>query len=269
MMVQELNGGGLWAFLAALLPAFVMMAYVFWYDKVHPEPVAMLFKGFVCGIVSTAMIFSLRRYFPDYFDWAYDGDSVLDLAKKAIFFAAIPEETVKLLMLWILVSKNPFFDERFDGIVYAVCVGMGFAALENVDCVFFFGGSEWGTIAASRAVLAVPGHYIDAVAMGYFYSVAKYLPQKGWKRLWQLSLIWTVPVCFHGAYDAIAYNLHYNDIVEIILTIGLIVLCYVLHKLCNHLIQKLLLADCEVTRKNQITPRKGELSERHHQTHRG
>lgn len=248
-MVPELNGGGLWAFLAALLPAFVMMAYVFWYDKVHPEPIAMLFKGFVCGIVSTAIIFSLRRYFPAYFDWAYDGDSVLDLTKTAFFFAAIPEETVKLLMLWILVSKNPFFDERFDGIVYAVSVSMGFAALENVDYVYFHGGTEWGSIAAIRAVLTVPGHYIYAVAMGYFYSIAKYRPQKGWRRLWQLSFIWTVPVILHGTYDAIAINEYHNDTVNIILTIGLFAFCYTLHKLCNRLIQKQLMADCEATNK--------------------
>ena len=207
-MVPELNGGGLWAFLAALLPAFVMMAYVFWYDKVHPEPIAMLFKGFVCGIVSTAIIFSLRRYFPAYFDWAYDGDSVLDLTKTAFFFAAIPEETVKLLMLW-----------------------------------------EWGSIAAIRAVLTVPGHYIYAVAMGYFYSIAKYRPQKGWRRLWQLSFIWTVPVILHGTYDAIAINEYHNDTVNIILTIGLFAFCYTLHKLCNRLIQKQLMADCEATNK--------------------
>lgn len=35
-------------------------------------------------------------------------------------------------MLWLLLRNNPYFDEHFDGIVYAVCIGMGFAAIENV-----------------------------------------------------------------------------------------------------------------------------------------
>ena len=44
----------------------------------------------------------------------------------AFLLAAIPEEVAKLFMLWLLLRKNPFFDEHFDGIVYAVCVGLGF-----------------------------------------------------------------------------------------------------------------------------------------------
>lgn len=245
MITPEMNGGGLWAILAALLPAFVMLAYVFWYDRAHPEPIAVLFKGFVCGIVSVGLLYLLWNYFPDYFEWADSGTSVLDKIKDSVFSAAIPEETVKLLMFWILVSKNHFFDQRFDGIVYAVSVGMGFAALENIDYVFFYAGPLWGSVAAARAVLSVPGHYIMAVMMGYFYSVAKYKREKRWKRLWQLSLIWMVPVLIHGTYDAIAMNMKYSDTVYIILTIALFVFCYVLHKLCNRLIQKQLLADCE------------------------
>jgi len=244
MVTSELDSCGIWAILAALLPAFVMMAYVFWYDRVHPEPIAMLFKGFICGIVSVGLLCLLRYYFPDYFEWADNGSNVLDKIKDAFFSAAIPEETVKLVMLWILVSKNQFFDDRYDGIVYAVCVGMGFAALENVDYVYFYAGSSWGSVAAARAVLAVPGHYIMAVIMGYFYSVAKFKQERGWRRLWQLSLIWIVPVLTHGAYDAIAMNMEYNDTLYIILTIALFAFCYVFHKLCNRLILKLILADC-------------------------
>ena len=34
--------------------------------------------------------------------------------------------------MWLVLRRNPHFDERMDGIVYAVCVGLGFAAVENV-----------------------------------------------------------------------------------------------------------------------------------------
>lgn len=163
MLTPEVDGGGIWAILAALLPALVLLAYVFWYGKVHPEPVAILFKGFVCGIVSE--------------------------------------------------------------------------------------GPDWSSLAAVRAVLSVPAHYIIAVVMGYFYSVAKYKRVKGWKRLWQLSLIWIVPVLIHGTFDAMAMNMQYSDTVYIILVIALFLFCYVFHKLCNHLILELLLADCESSKK--------------------
>ena len=57
--------------------------------------------------------------------------SFAEAVGDAFFLAAIPEEVAKLFMLWLLLRKNPFFDEHFDGIVYAVCVGLGFAGFEN------------------------------------------------------------------------------------------------------------------------------------------
>mgnify|MGYP006391493201 CR=1 FL=1 len=58
--------------------------------------------------------------------------SILGSVSTAFFGAAIPEEIAKFFMLWLLLRKNPYFDEKMDGIVYAVCVSLGFAALENI-----------------------------------------------------------------------------------------------------------------------------------------
>ena len=49
--------------------------------------------------------------------------SIFDAFADAFLLAAIPEELAKLIMLWLLLRKNPHFDEKFDGIVYAVCIG--------------------------------------------------------------------------------------------------------------------------------------------------
>ena len=89
---------------------------------------------------------------------------LFDTTIQAFFVAALPEESFKLLALWLLLRKNPYFDEHFDGIVYAVCVGLGFAAVENV---FFVVGEEgnWMGVAVNRALLAVPGHYAFAVVL--------------------------------------------------------------------------------------------------------
>lgn len=66
---------------------------------------------------------------PDFWDVLAKG--IKKAITDSLLFAAIPEELAKLFMLWLLLRKNPFFDEHFDGIVYAVCIGLGFAALEN------------------------------------------------------------------------------------------------------------------------------------------
>ena len=87
------------------------IAYLYWYDRKNPEPLSLIFKGFLCGFLSAGVLFILWDFFPTYFLWANDGVSVLARIKHAFCSAAFAEETVKLLMLWVLVNKNPYFDE--------------------------------------------------------------------------------------------------------------------------------------------------------------
>ena len=235
-----------WAFLGAAVPALALIFYVYWYDRKHPEPALQLLKGFVFGILSIGLLEILFRCFPSYFHWAMNGEeTVFGKIQHAYFKAAIPEEFVKLVMLCLLLWKNRHFNERLDGILYAVCVGMGFAAFENVEYVFT-SGRQWGNVVAARAVLAVPGHYIDAVIMGYFYSVARFSPANGIKRAWQLLLIILVPVLLHGSYDSITMTMSLHSLgtaIYIILVLALFVFCYSFHKYCNRLIEKQLAAD--------------------------
>ena len=51
-----------------------------------------------------------------------------------------------------------------------------------------------------RSLLAVPGHYIFAVLMGFFYSLVHFYPRHYRKYRY---LIWLAPVLAHGIYDAI------------------------------------------------------------------
>ena len=65
---------------------------------------------------------------------------------------------VGLTMEWILfhmiIYPNKNFDEPFDGIVYSVFVGMGFATPENL--IFVMQGSC--SLALLRMVSAIPAH---------------------------------------------------------------------------------------------------------------
>ena len=92
--------------------------------------------------------------------------------------------------------KNPLleeFNEPFDGIVYAVMVSMGFAALENIFYVFQFGY----TTGILRAFTAVPAHATFGILMGFFMGKAKFSPSKIKNNLLGLG----VATIFHGAYD--------------------------------------------------------------------
>lgn len=105
------------------------------------------------------------------------------------------EEFSKWIILIWIVWKSKHYDDHFDAVTYAVAVSMGFALIENI--MYVFQGGLF--VAVVRAVLAVPGHGLNAVVMGYHLSLAKFgSPQSKKLNLW-LSLL--IPVIMHGLYD--------------------------------------------------------------------
>ncbi len=103
------------------------------------------------------------------------------------------EEFSKYIIVKYYAQRNKEFNEPFDGIVYAVMVSMGFAALENVLYVFQYGFATGVT----RAFTAVPAHATFGILMGYFMGKAKFSKNK-----LQLNLLGLfAATLFHGAYD--------------------------------------------------------------------
>lgn len=104
-------------------------------------------------------------------------------------------------MLWLLLRKNPYFDEKMDGIVYAACVSMGFAAFENL--LYLFGDvGNYISIGMSRAITSLPAHLCFGIAMGYYYSLAKF-EQKDKEK--NRAMTFLAPVLMHGIYDSILF----------------------------------------------------------------
>ena len=131
-----------------------------------------------------------------------EATNILGSVSAAFFGAAIPEEIAKFIMLWLLLRKNPYFDEKMDGIVYAVCVSLGFAALENILYIYSYGLE----IFLSRALLAIPAHFAFAVIMGSFYGAAKVQEVRGSHGTMRLNLMlaYLTASALHGLYDALA-----------------------------------------------------------------
>jgi RsiW-degrading membrane proteinase PrsW (M82 family) len=94
----------------------------------------------------------------------------------------------------LLVYRSRHFNEKFDGIVYAVFVSLGFAAVENILYVF----QEGVTTGFLRAVTAVPAHAIFGIVMGYYLGFAKLEPENRGKNIWN-AFMW--PFLLHGFYD--------------------------------------------------------------------
>jgi len=208
---------------AALLPALFLWYYI-WKQDPQPEPTNWLVKAALYG-AGICIPVAIVEMLIDSVIFGGAPTTLFGTTIQAFFVAALPEEGFKLLALWLVLRKNTYFDEHFDGIVYAVCVGLGFAAIENV---FYVVGEEenWLGVAIARALLAVPGHYAFAVLMGYYYSLYHFVDRTPRTA----ACILLVPVLAHGIYDAIALSGTVNPYIGGISTFILIYFCVKMHK---------------------------------------
>lgn len=168
--------------ISALVPAIVLLVYVYIKDRSEKEPIGLLMLLLFAGAVMCFPAIGLERLLSKGIDALF---SLFVVEQEGQFYfisnefyygyhivdnfigVALVEEGLKWLVLILLTRKNKNFNSLFDGIIYAVCVSLGFAALENV--MYVLNGGI--TYALRRAFTAVPGHMFDAVFMGYYYSV--------------------------------------------------------------------------------------------------
>jgi RsiW-degrading membrane proteinase PrsW (M82 family) len=178
--------------ISSITPVIIFLFLIYNKDSIK-EPWGLLMKCFFGGFLSiiiTLLIDGFLEPFGKGFTSPF-ASSFFD----AFFQAGFPEELSKLIILYWFVWKRKEFDQHFDGIIYAVFVSMGFALVENLMYVYKGGIS----VAMMRAVLAVPGHGFFAVAMGYYFSLAKF--HNGPKKNEFLLKSLLVPAIMHGAYD--------------------------------------------------------------------
>ena len=187
-------------FLTAIIPAIVLIYFIYRKDKYQKEPTPQLIKGFCFGALSFICSFLISFSFLYIGFFPTEATTFWGHIRIALFGAAIPEELSKFFFLWLLLGNNKYFDEYVDGVVYAVCIGMGFAALENVG--YLFQNLEiWATVGFLRALFSIPGHFFFAVMMGYFYSKAKFGDPTNKNH--NISLAIVVPMALHAIFDGI------------------------------------------------------------------
>lgn len=225
--------------LTALLPVAILVFYIYRKDKNLPEPTGQLVKAFFYGVISAPSSFFISIPLGMIGLYLVEDTTVLGSVSSAFFGAAIPEESAKLFVLWLVLRKNPFFDERMDGIVYAVCVSLGFAAFENI--LYLFSDTEsFLSIGIVRAIFAVPGHFCFGILMGYYYSIAKFYPKSSIKNK---ILVLLAPIIAHGLYDSILFVMNVTPIISGLLLIVFLVFCHKMWKYSSQRIEKHLRRD--------------------------
>lgn len=188
---------------ASILPAVMLMRYVYLNDRSDKEPTGLLLNLVFQGILAalTAIIIELlgQKILKNS---GLTPGSGLYIVILSFFIIAVAEEGSKMFFLYRKTWNNPNFNYHFDGIIYAVFVSLGFAAFENVKYIFSYGLG----VALPRALLAIPGHMSFAVLMGTFYGRARYNANRGetFKKRWNLLMAFLCSTFMHGLYDTCA-----------------------------------------------------------------
>lgn len=177
----------------ALAPVFIILIYIYVKDKYEKEPIKLLVKALLVGFIITIPIIFVEQFLSSLFASSSQAVSAL---YDAFVVASFTEESFKFVGLYLLIWSNKEFDERFDGIVYAVFISLGFAAAENILYVFEHGQ----TTGYLRAITAVPAHAIFGIMMGFYFSLAKFESEK---TMLNLLKALSIPMLFHGLYDFI------------------------------------------------------------------
>ena len=188
--------------LAALIPAVILMIRVYKSDRLEKESTGLLLSLVGLGAFSTFIALLEERIASMILGAALPETSVAYNIILYFIIIAGAEESSKYIFLRLRTWKNPEYNCKYDGVVYAVFISLGFALWENISYVMMFGFSA----ALIRAVTAVPGHACFGVFMGVFYGAAKQYEREGYvlrsKAFRVLSVI--VPAALHGTYDFIA-----------------------------------------------------------------
>ena len=181
------------ALLASLAPVLIILFYIYFRDKYEKEPLKMLIKALILGILIVVPVIFVEGLLMNFMP---QSGKVASAAWHAFVVAGTTEELFKFLALYLLIWKSPSFNEKFDGIVYAVFVSLGFAGVENVLYVMD-GGMQTALI---RSLTAVPAHAIFGVIMGYYLGIAHMYKELQGSYLVKALL---VPILLHGIYDFI------------------------------------------------------------------
>lgn len=172
--------------LLTFLPSLAILAYVISSDK-FKEPPRLIISSFILGYLICLPAGELNHLF-------IDGRSE---PEKYAFIAGFVEETLKFLAIGLFLWDQVDFDEPMDAVVYGTLVSLGFATFENYQYVYIYNGEYSSfSIAALRAVSAIPLHACCGIIMGFY--IGNYL--KANLRI-NLLLALCVPIIVHATYN--------------------------------------------------------------------
>ncbi len=210
---------------AAVIPAVFLLIQIYKLDKLEREPMGLLLNLAVWGVLATILAMFLESVGEIVMAlMGLDGNSLVGGLFLYFIVVGGAEEGAKYFLLKKRTWNTKEFNCKFDAIIYATYVSLGFALWENIGYVTMYGLSN----ALIRAATAIPGHASFGVFMGIFYGLSKAAAVDGNMRKSKSygRLAFWVPVFFHGTYDFLATREN-MDMAFTVFTLIMFIIAYV------------------------------------------
>ena len=139
----------------SISPGIFIMVMIYNLDEYDKEPLWLLALAFIFGAMNLHLDVDILDFL---YSMINTENNFIRVGEEALS-VGITEELLKFIVVMLIIYPNKNFDEPFDGIVYAVFVGMGFATAENL--AFVMNGTA--SLAIMRMLSAVPAHFLSLI----------------------------------------------------------------------------------------------------------
>jgi RsiW-degrading membrane proteinase PrsW (M82 family) len=202
---------------AAVAPALLILWLVVAADE-RPGPPLKVWTAFVMGAASISLLGVLRAPFSAIH--AAPENPWVAQVLHSVFGVALPEETVKVLVIVAVAARRRPFADPMDTVVYGAAAGLGFAAYENLAYLVQH-AEMWQSLAVLRSVLTVPFHGALGIIAGAYLAIARsgtalgaHRHHRDWARISSWMLVLLAPLGLHAAFDFPLLTLQQNPNID-------------------------------------------------------
>src|SRR5580693_2219179 len=198
---------------AAIAPALLVLWLVVAADE-RPGPPTKVWTAFFLGAASISLLGVARAPFNAML--AAPQNPWVAQVLHSVFGVALPEETVKILVIVAVSARRRPFEDPMDTVVYGAAAGLGFAAYENLAYLVQH-AEMWRSLAALRSVLTVPFHGALGIIAGAYLALGRsgtalgaHRHYRDWARIKSRILMLFAPVALHAGFDFPLLTLQQN-----------------------------------------------------------
>lgn len=155
----------------AAVPAALWLVFFYSLDRAEPEPKRMVFNVLALGALLFAALQPPLLALLGVDEWMYA--TWWSRLIGGVLVVGVIEQTLVWLAVRFAVFDHPEFDERVDGVIYAVAAGLGVATVINFRYVLEYGGVDLD-VGSIRVVVNALAHASFAGVLGYFIGQARF-----------------------------------------------------------------------------------------------